>query len=167
MLESINDAKLQYQKDLLLDREFKLDILKNTKESEECSEKLLLECKDRVCNIPFIKSLIDSQNSAQNLEDEIKKSYEDAIQLEKEIDIKNANKRLIENKLVVELADYVLNYMPSKLKLIEELRKQIEETIKEVKALKSKPLETKEDESINDFVPFKIKDFGVSNSYIF
>ncbi|XP_041979661.1 uncharacterized protein PFB0765w-like isoform X2 [Aricia agestis] len=132
-LETIKTANVELQKDLFLSKERKSDILERVKTGIKKYEDMWQEAKTKYENIPFIKHYLETKNLTITIKQNIDHLINDSQKLNHEINEKKMKLANQDRKLVIELANYLVNERPKTLLLIQEKSEKIKELNKAIK----------------------------------
>ncbi|KAJ0176505.1 hypothetical protein K1T71_007684 [Dendrolimus kikuchii] len=132
---TLKAANVDLRKELLIVKD-KPNIVERNKEASY--ERLWIESKIRYESIPVVKTYIETNKRAENTRNELYELQNKVEKLNEEIVAKKRDIVTTDKKRIVELAYFIQNEMPSKLKLIEEKKQQISHLTKEKERLSNK-----------------------------
>lgn len=117
---------------MLLAKDKKAEIAERISKGEKKYEALWLESKERYESIPFVQNLIQARSETQILKDNIVTHENKSHLLIKELQKKKDFFANLDKHRIIELAEYIVNFMPDTTKAIQEKSTAINEISKEI-----------------------------------
>ncbi|CAK1580466.1 unnamed protein product [Parnassius mnemosyne] len=143
--ETIKSANIEMRKEWLLKKAEKLEIRERIELGEKKYEQLWLTSKSRYENIPYVQKCLQGKNRSQLIQVNIKSLMSESESLQKEIKRKKNTLLEMDEKLIIDLATFLVKDKPKLLKTIHDMSNEIEELTKEINVLEE------EEAKINPF----------------
>ncbi|CAG5045088.1 unnamed protein product [Parnassius apollo] len=148
--ETIKSANIEMRKEWFLKKEEKIEITGRIELGEKKYEELWLSTKSRYENIPYVQKCLQGKNRSQLIQANIKSLMSESESLQNEIKIKKNTLLKMDQKVIIDLATFVVKDKPKLLKTIHDLSNEIEELTKEINVLEE------EEAKINPFSKLRV-----------
>lgn len=122
------------KRDLLLNKENKINIAERIKVGEKKYEDLWIQCKTRYESIPLVQRMLEGKKKCEMLTKDMNVLETEAQKLDKAIKAKKSVLAEKDKKRVIQLAEFIVHERPVTIKAIKEKTAIINDMTKELEA---------------------------------